>query len=258
MKVSQPIPSIPASPCVLAIDVGLLNLAVCCCTKSDGKYSILFWDVINVLGDPGSGLGEKCKGLLKSGKVCNKNAKYTGESNQATLNESLTVFQCQSYYCKLHTKDLTNVKEIKKPKVKQFNFQEIALRINGCLGKLVEQHPAAFAGITKVLIELQPNKNNKMKFTSHIIFGKLVDIFPSSVPVKFIGAKNKLRHFQGPAAAKVKNTYANRKKAAIEQCTWYLEHQINDPEGAWKEYLAGCPKKDDLADVIRYCVNDLH
>ena len=243
---------------VLAIDVGLLNLSVCCCTKIKpkktsmrDKYDILFWDLINVIENDGSENKKinLCGTKQKNGKICNKKAKYS--SSERERNE---------YFCKMHskTKDTQSLKEIKikKVKVKQLNFQQIAERIITHLNSLKKIYSEEFSKITKILIELQPNKNNKMKFTSHIIFGKLIDMLPG-IPIRFIGAKNKLKHYRGPATGpKVKNTYSNRKKMAIDQGQWYMEQQVHNKD-EWNNYLDSQPKKDDLFDAFRYCVNEL-
>jgi hypothetical protein len=224
----------------LTIDVGLLNLAMCCASRMDSLYKIHFWELLNVL-DSESFI---CKEIQKNGKVCNRNAMYKNDN---------------SHFCKRHFQDKPNRKNtITKKKVKDYLLQDIATKIIENVQSLYDKYKSDFhENIKHILIELQPKVNNKMKFASHVIYGKLVDLINQNnldIKVRFIAAKNKLKYYKGPPLPIVKNTYSNRKKASILMVNWYLDNSIID-KVHWKELLENCSKKDDLCDTLLYAIN---
>jgi hypothetical protein len=225
----------------LSIDVGLLNLAICCMTTEKTEYNILFWELIDVIDSP----THKCKSIQKNGKVCFKNA---------------TFFCKQDYFCKMHFtgNKNDNKSKIKIVKIKDLLLQDIVSKLLLAINTLFERHSTIFDKVTNILIELQPKIANKMKLASHVIFGKLIDIINTNnlnISVRFIAAKNKLKYYQGPAQERTSNTYSNRKKASVQMITWYLENKIIDTNKHWKNLFESCLKKDDLSDACLYSIN---
>jgi hypothetical protein len=226
----------------LTIDVGLLNLAICCASKPEKKYKIHFWELLNVLDSQEF----FCKSMQKNGKECTKKALYKSDTE---------------FFCKRHFQDKPNRKNtIVKKKVKDYLLQDIATKLIDNLNTLYKTHQYDFENnIQHILIELQPKVNNKMKFASHVIYAKLIDLINSNnlnINVRFIAAKNKLKFYQGPSLPKVANTYTNRKKASIEMVNWYIDNSILDKD-KWKTCLKNITKKDDVCDTLLYAINYL-
>ena len=228
---------------ILSIDVGLLNLAFCGMQiKIEEEYpvKINIWQVINTLGNEKS----ECCGFLKSGEKCIKLASYISN---------------ESEYCKLHIPKKSNYKKIKVKKCNNFTLQEIAINIIDCINNLYKSHKEIFDNLDKVLIELQPRVNNKMKFVSHIIFGKIAELVKNEkCLIRFVAAKNKLRNFQGPRfESDIKSKYGQRKKASIYYCKWYLENYFTEQEKIdLLKFLEGNKKADDLCDTFNMCIQE--
>jgi hypothetical protein len=228
---------------ILSIDVGLLNLAFCGMEiKIEEEYpvKINIWQVINTLGTEKS----ECSGFLKSGEKCIKLASYTSNNLE---------------YCKLHIPNKNNYKKIKVKKCNNFTLQEMAINIIDCINKLYESHKDTFEKLDKILIELQPRVNNKMKFVSHIIFGKFTELVNNDkCLIRFVAAKNKLKNFQGPRfESDIKSKYGQRKKASIYYCKWYLENYfIEEEKSNWLKFLEGNKKADDLCDTFNMCIQE--
>lgn len=222
---------------VLAIDVGLINLAVCC---MDINHTILAWEVVNVLS-PGSQKG-RCQHLLKSGGHC----KYTGKYVAAD-----GTFRCGRHAA------ANSLAAPTRPLVRECTIQDLTVSLLTALDALHMRYTTAFAAVSDVVIELQPRVNPKMKFASHIIYGKCVDMFRERAPrVRFTAAKHKLRGFRGPAdmvecCPGGRAGYSQRKHLAVRYTEWYLEHGGCDTNGTWREVLsAHSGKADDLCDCF--------
>lgn len=229
---------------ILTIDVGIKNLALCVLDYSDRKdfntYKIKVWRVINILGeDP------KCEGILKNGNICNKSCKYKSESN---------------FYCKTHLpKDKKHTLH-KNKKVKNFLLQDIVETILAKLELLTEECHDIFPNISKVLIELQPRVNQKMKFISHIIYTYFVGYYLKcnlKVTLRFIGAKTKLKDIP-PISCSLKSPYSRRKYISKKHVEWLLNNKFSDEERTdWLPFFKSSKKADDLSDTMLYAVNDL-
>jgi hypothetical protein len=215
--------------CAVSIDI-----------DKDYPVKINIWKTINTLGTDKS----TCSGFLKNGNNCVKLSNYT-------CNEK--------YYCKMHIPDKRSFKKIKQKKCNNFTLQEIALNVIGCIDNLYNENTDIFNQLDKVLIELQPRVNNKMKFVSHIIFGKFTELLKDKKSIiRFVAAKNKLKNFQGPVfETDVKSKYSQRKKASVYYCKWYLDNYFIDSEKQiWSSYLEENKKADDLADTFNMCIQE--
>jgi hypothetical protein len=246
---------------ILAIDVGIKNLAFCCMKKSEigsrtsithsesdsgttnRNLEIVFLELCNVLAGTQQ---PNC-----SNEKCKFKAKFTDSSLIP--------------YCKRHFKSepITKKNTIRIKKIKDFTYQELVKSVLICLNELKTKYASEFLEISQILIELQIKVNQKMKMISHVIFGKLTEIFMDlnlpKVKIRFISARNKLMHFQGPTSTVFKkNTYANRKKKSVEYVKWYLENRVVD-HPKWIEFFnKNSSKADDISDTFLYCVNAIH
>lgn len=233
---------------VLAIDVGLKNLAVCVMSCREAgvftSYDIKYWDVINTLEKE-----NVCAGVTKKGLTCGKKASYR-YSDAGNI-----VFSCKPHVPK-------NVRSIKIPvkKVKDFQLQTIAEIVLAKVDCLLQD--ISFATVSKIVIELQPKINNKMKFVSHILYGKLVDCIAKQhlkTQVRFVRAAKKLKAYTGPAIpCHLKGAYATRKYLAIKHTQWFLRERFaQHASEKWSQFLDQSSKKDDLADCFLMCINEL-
>ncbi len=224
---------------VLAIDVGIRNLAVCCMRRHDdgAAASILFWELVNTLGDAEPAA---CQASLKSGSPCRCKAKFVARGGGG------------GKFCTKHAKGQSCAAIKAPPKVKGLTMQVIAEKCLAALESLSERHAETFSALDHCVIELQPRVNNKMKFTSHVIFAKLADTFLQSgrrVCIRFVGAKRKLLAH----ARQEKNTYAKRKKLAVAMAReWVATHAPG-----WVDFFDACRKKDDVSDCLLMAVDEV-
>lgn len=239
---------------ILTIDVGLKNLAFCIMSCSDKRdmntYSIHFWETINTLEET----IPCCNGQTKRGTICGKQSckRYQNENNEV------------EYTCKTHfPKSIKSTRwnTITKKKVQDFLLQDIAKLIIKKIQELYDTHINLFNQLKKIHIELQPKVNNKMKMMSHIIYGKLVDIFQDndSIQIRFIRAAQKLKAYNGPTViCNLKTPYAKRKFLAVEYTKWLLQNRFTEEQvHKWFSYFMNNKKKDDLSDVYLMALNGL-
>lgn len=262
---------------VLTIDVGLKNLAMCI---MDSEYNIHLWDVYNLLDD--EQYSYSCETRQKDGKMCEKKCQFkipkelkkkvnTLDNHDNTngdhdSSDSKAAEQMFMYCCKRHyPKDIPNQKKyfIKDKKVGDFLLQDIAERIMKGINDIYNKHLDLFKSVTNVCIELQPKVNQRMKFTSHIIYAKFVDLYKDrngEIPVRFIRASQNLQAYRGPPVeCKLKTPYSRRKYLSVAYTKWYLEHDLLCNEfnksRNYSEFLLSHPKKDDLCDVSNANIN---
>lgn len=240
---------------ILTIDVGLKNLAFCIMSCKENKdyatYNIHLWKIINTLDDT----IPNCICLTKKNKECNKKSsmKYLSETGE-------TVYTCKAHF----PKNIPIVKGkniIKKVKVKECLLQDIALSVIRCLNEVYNENTELFNKLTKIHIELQPKINNKMKLVSHIIYGKLIDIFQENklIQIRFIRAAQKLKVYKGPEIeCKLKSPYSKRKFLSVEHTKWILHNLFCEEERyKWYNFFIEHKKKDDLADVYLMAINGI-
>lgn len=239
---------------IASFDIGIKNLAVCVLNQD---RDILFWKVINILGDS----------KIEYCDVCNKKATFYLESNtlQVDTQESeqdsdKTPAVEGHWYCRTHDpkkKERTQA-EIKKAKaaidgkkVKSCTTKELQLKLVQAMDTVQEEY--SLLDVDEVVIELQPRFNPKMKQLSHtlyawfIIYGINSDEYTLK-DVKFIAAKNKLKLasklYDGPAIeCKLKSKYARTKYFGMVYTKYILREH---PEHL--ETLTKYSKADDLCD----------
>jgi hypothetical protein len=246
-------------PIVASIDVGIKNLAMCVMQNnpSDSKnmtqYTIKLWDVFNLLDND----NHLCAGQTKKGLVCGKKCSLTWtEPNSPTKR-----YSCKTHFPK-HITQTTRNKYAPK-KVNDDLLQDIALVVIVKMNELFVTHKDIISSLDKVVIELQPKVNNKMKFISHIIYAKFVEFFANTqqkTSVRFVRAAQKLKAYTGPALnCTLKGAYAKRKWLSVQYTTWFLTSKFcSAQKDAWLQFLQTHSKADDLCDTFLMTINELH
>lgn len=239
---------------IATIDVGIKHLAICV-MKSEVpqdflSYQIELWDVFNLLGEN----EHFCQSLTKKNVTCNKKCsfKYTNDVDVGA------VFCCKTHFPKNLT--ITQKNKYKPKNVNDYLLQEIAEIVLTKLSNIFEEYPDIFLNLTKVLIELQPRINNKMKLVSHLIYGKFVEYFltkEKNASIRFVRAANKLKAYTGPPVeCKLKGAYEQRKYYAIQYTKWFLETKFDKLEcDKWFPLLNNSP---DKADTFLMAINEIH
>ncbi|NDG30712.1 hypothetical protein EB118_11645 [bacterium] len=101
----------PVEGCVLCIDIGLKNLAMC--ALEGNTRSIVMWDTFNTLDNTVSTV---CHGIKRDGGVCGKKCGYTYMDTEGV----------QQYACKTHCPNGSQPKMVQTKLVKDFLLQDIA------------------------------------------------------------------------------------------------------------------------------------
>lgn len=256
----------------LCIDIGIKNLALCVMKCEDSKnlssFSIQLWDVFNILEEP----EYKCQAIMKNKKICNKKClyKYTDtkiiseeifcEENmpkqiEKTISE--TTYCCKSHFPKSQKIKAKN--NVKNKKVNDYLLQDIVKIFLERFQKIYEDNLEIFKEIKEIYIELQIKCNPKMKLISHILFGKLIDLYGGEIKIRFVSAVKKLKAYTGPyIECKLKNKYSQRKWLGIQYCKWFLKEKFDNEEcDKWMPILLSQKKSDDMADTFLMCINCL-
>ena len=224
----------------MSIDVGIKHLAICIMERNENNYSLLLWEVYNTMAKEEQ--ENICNGKFKNGKDCTR---------KSLMKTDL------KFFCKTHSP--IDAKKIKpKKKVFQMSYTEIGTGLLCCMENLFTNHSEIMDRVDKIGIELQLAKNPRMKFASHCILAKLIDIYRQreiQIPITFMRAslKLKIRYTGPPVIYTVKNAYSKRKQCAIMYTRHFLEELCISEE--WIDKFNNCPsKRDDLADVKLYCL----
>ena len=233
-------------------DVGLRNLAVCIMSSTDKQdmktYKIHLWDVYNVLDAD----DYKCTGVFKNGKICNRKCtmKYT-ENN-------IVIHCCKTHFPKSIKSNKKNV--FKKKSIDSYLLQDIAKLFINKIQFLYDNNDI-FKILDDIQIELQPKCNPKMLFISHVLYGKLVQLFMNrNTKIRFVRAAIKLKAYTGPPIeCKLKSAYTKRKWLSIQYGKWILENQFdNEQINKWIYIYELDNKQDDLFDTFNMCINAIH
>lgn len=224
-------------------DIGLRNLAICI---MNSDYEILLWDVYNVLDSD----DHMCPCKFKNGNVCGRKCTMKYVNKDGTY----------SYTCKTHfPKDIIKTKsnEFKKKNIDDYLLQDIAKAFLEKIQYIYDTNPI-FKDLDSIFLELQPKCNSKMLFTSHILYGKLVELYNNKdVPIRFVRASQKLKAYTGPVIeCKLKGKYAQRKYLSIQYCKWFLDNKFSEEQKTkWLPFLLSHAKKDDIADTALMSIN---
>jgi hypothetical protein len=262
---------------ILSIDIGIKNLSLCCINydnKTDMQsYKIELWNVYDTLDTE----DHFCKGLKKNGDLCGKRCAYKYSSTlqstdiigKGTLQSTdiigkgtlpSIVFCCKTHFPKTLL-PLKKENHFKKRLINDYLLQDIAKIVLTKLQDVYNNNIDIFHQITNIVIELQPKINQKMKFISHIIYGKLVELYyNTSTTIRFVRASQKLKAYTGPILeCKLKGTYAKRKWLSIQYARWFLENRFSESQRSiWIPHFENHNKKDDISDTFLMCINAIY
>lgn len=238
---------------ILSIDIGIKNLSLCCMNYTDkqdmSSYELHLWDVYDTLDSQ----EYFCKSLKKDNTICNKKCLYKYKKDQDAC------FCCKTHF----PKDLLPLKRdnhYKKKMVADYLLQDIAKIVLTKLQSIYNDNIEMFSQIKSIIIELQPKINQKMKFISHIIYGKLVELYyDKDTTIRFVRASQKLKAYTGPnLECKLKGKYAQRKWLSIQYCKWFLENKFsNNQKEKWLPHFDKHCKKDDISDTLLMAINGI-
>ena len=225
----------------LCIDPGIRNLSFCI---MNDKYEILLWDIYNVLNSD----DYHCKSLFKNGKICNRSC------NQKYKDNNDLVYTCKTHFPKNIIK--TKFNNFKKKNIDDYLLQDIA---KAFIDKIQQIHDSnnVFENLTSILIELQPKCNPKSLFISHILYGKFIELYKDTIPIRFVRASQKLKSYTGqPIECKLKSKYAQRKWLSIQYCKFFLENKFSkEQKEKWLPFFLSHKKADDLSDAALMSIN---
>ena len=141
----------------------------------------------------------------------------------------------------------------------EYLLQDITKIVLTKMNSIFEENSDLFDKVTKVLIELQPKINNKMKLISHLIYGKFVELFINNpkTTIRFVRAAQKLKAYKGPIImCNLKGAYARRKYLSIQYTKWFLNNKFSKEEKEkWLDVFLSNNKQDDLGDVFLMAIN---
>ena len=239
---------------ILTIDIGLRNLAMCIMSaveKQDiSTYDIHLWDVYNTLNSD----DYTCEGIQKSGKVCGKKCtcKYLMDDEY-------------KYCCKTHfPKNIaftTKLNSFKKKAINDYLLQDIAKIVLTKIQEIFNDNKDIFTNVKQILIELQPKINRKAIFTSHLLYGKLVELYKETdTTIRFVRASQKLKAYTGPElVCKLKGAYAQRKWLSVQYTKWFLETKFSqDHKEKWLPFVLSHKKADDICDTALMAINGIY
>jgi hypothetical protein len=211
----------------------------------NSEYTILLWDTFNIL----DGDDYHCESSFKNGKLCNRKCtmKYQNQNKE-------NVYTCKTHFPKEIKK--TKLNDFKKKSIDDYLLQDIANTFINRLQEIYDQNPV-FKTLTSILIELQPKCNPKSLFVSHILYGKFVELYKNTIPIRFIRASQKLRAYTGPQMeCKLKGKYAQRKFLSVSYMKWFLENKFSEEQKEkWLPIFLSHTKKDDMGDSGLMCIN---
>jgi hypothetical protein len=240
---------------ILSIDVGIKNLAMCVMECEDktilDTFKIHLWETYNILQPDDD---KTCTSIQKNGKICNKKCLYKYK------HENDFIYSCKTHFPS-STITLSKEHHIKKKLVNDFLLQDIATLFITKIKTIYEENIQIFTNLTHIVVELQPKINQKMKFISHVLYGKLVELYMgTNVPIRFVRASQKLKAYTGPVLeCTLKGAYAKRKWLSIQYSIWFLENKFNtEQKNRWLPILLNSKKSDDLTDTFLMAINTLH
>ena len=243
---------------ILTIDIGLRNLAFCIMSgdKTDlSTYKIHLWDVFNTLDND----DYKCEDKFKNGNICGRKCTYKYTKINTIENTEQIIYCCKTHFPK--TLKIESKHVFKKKTIDSYLLQDIAKIFIERINQIYNEHKVLFDSLTHIFIELQPKVNRKMVFTSHILYGKFVELYKdTTIPIRFVRASKKLLAYTGPEIiCKLKGEYAKRKWLSIEYSRWFLENKfIKEQKEKWLPFFLSSTKADDLSDTLLMSINAIH
>ena len=258
---------------LLALDIGIKNLAYCVASPSDTSGSplaIQAWSLVNLtnLENTQKATCYQCANPAKAkapgGLVCTrhipKGSQIFDEATGKAITKAPTIQQLQSF---LRAKELdtrgqrtalmTRVEAIATmplTKVKSvMSFADNTTNLHDAIRGWIERDWVQLSGVKHVYIEHQPVlKNPVMKTVQILIFATLRDRYLAE-------GKEVLFHFVH-AGKKVKGAevgdagYKDRKAGGEARVKDYLGKSSSQRDREWLTWWGGQQKKDDLADTL--------
>ena len=245
---------------ILSIDIGIKNLSLCCMDtiseqdKDMSLYQIKLWNVYDTLDTEDF----FCESLKRDGKACGKRCGFRYKTDDQD-NQTKTIYSCKTHFPK--GMPIKPQNKYKKRLVNDYLLQDIAKIVLTKLQKVYDDNLDIFLDIQSIVIELQPKINQKMKFISHIIYGKLVELYyNTTTTVRFVRAAQKLKAYTGPElTCNLKGAYAKRKWLSIQYTKWFLENKFSsEQKELWLHHFEKHKKKDDMGDTFLMTINALY
>jgi hypothetical protein len=245
---------------ILSIDIGLRNLALCIMSAENPTdfttYKIHLWNLYDTLNTD----DYHCESIQKNGNICgkkcslkHKNALHTPET------PAEFIYSCKTHFPKNIKIEKNN--SFKKKNINEYLLQTIAQVFIQKIQDIYDKEIDIFSKLTSIIIELQPKINPKMKFVSHILYGKLVELYKNTeIPIRFVRASKKLLAYNGPEIiCNLKGEYAKRKKLSEEYTKYFLENKFNEEQkNIWFNILNSDTKKSDRCDTFLMAINAIH
>lgn len=239
----------PIKRCIISIDVGVKNLAVCVLSQSDRKDNttdIMFWKLYNVTESKSKPKVKSLPNVLKG--TCQNIIKRTKKQcgKQGVINSRGRAYCGTHDPSKRHTPDDTQNWCYAMLKMLPNITDDILLTFN-------EKSTSSYEDIIsklEIVIEQQAMDNKKILLQSHIIFGHFVNLFDNKVPVRFTPAYNKLLVYEGPdITCTLKTPYARRKYFAKKHTEYFLKKE--PLFSLWIPFFESCKtKQDDISDAF--------
>lgn len=216
---------------LLSFDIGLKNLAYCLLEWDGSRYTVMEWDIINMLYTE----QQHCC-APKKGDVCGKLATLINKQTHKTY--------CKNKSCRIDGGHLLPLASASKT-------MSLYEKANALIQEL-ELRPQ-LKQADHVIIENQPVlKNPVMKSIQMMLYSYFVTICHiQSTPLKTVhlfNAKQKLDVYDGPSVVcDKKSPYAKRKFLSIVYAKYMLTKEFSS---TWVNWFEAHKKKDDLADCF--------
>jgi hypothetical protein len=208
----------------LGIDIGIKTLAMCVMSCDS---VVCMWDTFNLI-DHTENYCIKCQ----------RKAKYTA---------------CGIFYCGIHCRKIKEKKVLKDKKISSYTTHDLTIKIVKSFKEILNTHKEILLTVNKVVLELQPKINQKMKYTSHVLFTLLTEFYvDTKCYIKFERASVKLKKIKDKST--LPNTYKNRKNRSIEYVKKCLENSVNQE---YINVISHKKKIDDLCDSFLLSYNNI-
>jgi Holliday junction resolvasome RuvABC endonuclease subunit len=262
---------------MMAIDIGIKNLAYCIGNASTNDLHIKHWSNVNLLKDPEVEMskcfkcGKPAKASSSSGLVCTRHVpKEKPQIHDAATGKPIKKLDKPTLKSFLETKGLKTsgtllvladrareVATLPLTRVRVKNARDFAMNTNSlhdAVRNWIEQDWAHLKDVKTVYIEHQPAmKNPTMKTVQIVVYatlrGRLLQTSTNEddISFHFTHASTKVKGCTGTGDA----GYKSRKAFSKSRVLRFLEACENTTENhAWLQWLSCQKKTDDLSDAL--------
>lgn len=256
---------------MLALDIGIKNLAYCIGTKKDDNVTIKHWSLVNLTDLNQTNqkpvcatCGKPAKASSPHGIVCGRHLKLWDQIYDETTGNPITkqptISQLQTFL-KLKGLDTKGQRPVlfarasavaAMPLIKKksvASFADNTSRLHDAIREWITRDWSHLSTIKDVYIEHQPVlKNPVMKTVQILIFATLRErLFAAGqqTTFHFVHAGKKVKAQVGDAG------YKDRKQGGEDRVKTYLEkYSPNSEQHRWFVWWQAQTKKDDLADTL--------